>query len=48
MKIDELNKKKKPVIKIDNNLKKYRGQVLFPKKLKKANDILDKNGLPNS
>jgi len=46
MKIDELNKKKTPVVKIDNKLEKYQGQVLFPKKLKKANDILDKNGLP--
>jgi len=42
----DLNKKKTPIVKIDNELEKFRGKVLFPKKLKKANEILDKVGLP--
>lgn len=44
----DLNKKKTPIVKIDNKLEKFRGQTLFPKKLKKANDILAKVGLPKA
>ena len=44
----ELNKKKTPIVKIDKELEKYRGKVLFPKKLKKANEILDRVGLPKA
>jgi hypothetical protein len=43
-----LNKSKKPIIKINSDLNKYRGQVLFPKKLKKANEILGRVGLPKA
>lgn len=46
MKIDELNKRKTPIVVIDNSLEKYRGQVLFPEKLEKANQVLKKIGLP--
>ncbi len=38
----DLNKKKTPIVKIDNKLEKFRGQILFPEKLKKANEILAK------
>ncbi|MGM0635469.1 MAG: hypothetical protein ACQESK_05350 [Bacteroidota bacterium] len=44
----DLNKKKTPIVKIDKGLEKYRGKVLFPKKLKKANEILDRVGLPKA
>jgi hypothetical protein len=44
----ELNKKKIPIVKIDKNLEKFRGKVLFPKKLKKANQVLERVGLPKS
>ncbi|WP_221390025.1 hypothetical protein [Dyadobacter sp. NIV53] len=46
MKIDELNKSKVPIIVFDKNLEQFRGKVLFPEKLKKANEILAKTGLP--
>lgn len=42
----DLNKKKTPIVKIDKELEKYRGKILFPKKLKKANEILNRVGLP--
>lgn len=42
----DLNKKKTPIVKIEDELEKYRGKILFPKKLKKANEILDRVGLP--
>ena len=44
--IEKLNKSKIPVIPIDKRLEKYRGKVLFPKKLAKANEILAKTELP--
>lgn len=44
--IDKLNKFKLPIIPIDKQLEKYRGKVLFPDKLAKANEILAKSGLP--
>lgn len=46
MKIEDLNRKKTPIVKIDKKLEKYRGKTLFPEKLKLANDILKKVGLP--
>lgn len=45
-KIENLNKSKVPIVPIDKRLEKYRGKVLFPKKLAKANSILAKAGLP--
>jgi hypothetical protein len=47
-KIDRLNSSKTPIIPIDKRLEKYRGKVLFPEKLAKANEILRKVGLPKS
>ncbi len=46
MKIDELNQANTPIIVFDKKLESLRGKVLFPDKLKKANDILAKSGLP--
>jgi hypothetical protein len=38
----ELKKRKIPIVKIDKSLNKYDELVLFPDKLKKANDGLPK------
>lgn len=46
MKIEEINKMKTLIVKIDKRLEKFRGKVLFPKKLKQANEILNRVGLP--
>ena len=46
MKIDELNKAKIPVVKIDKKLEEYRGKILFPKKLAIANEMLLTAKLP--
>ena len=46
MKAKELNQSKIPVIVLDKKLEQYRKKVLFPEKVKKANDILSKTGLP--
>ena len=46
MKIEELNKAKLPIIVYDKKLEQFRGKVLFPKKLERANEILAKAGLP--
>ena len=46
MNIDKLNQSKVPIIVFDKRLEKFRGKVLFPEKLKKANEILAKSGLP--
>jgi hypothetical protein len=47
MTINELNKRKTPVVIIDKSLEQYKGKNLFPKKLAKANEVLKKIGLPN-
>jgi hypothetical protein len=46
MNIDDLNKAKVPIVKIDKKLEKLRGKVLFPEKLKMANDLLSRAKLP--
>lgn len=46
MKIDELNKAKIPIIKIDKRLERFRGKVLFPEKLALANKMLANAKLP--
>ncbi len=46
MKVDELNKAKIPVVKINKNLEEFRGKILFPKKLALANEMLSKVKLP--
>lgn len=48
MDLKNLNKNKTPIVEIDAELEKYRGKVLFPKKLKKANEILERVGLPKA
>ena len=47
MTIDQLNQSKVPIIVFDKKLEEFKGKVLFPEKLKKANEILAKAGLPN-
>ena len=47
MKVDELNKAKIPVVKINKKLEEFRGKILFPKKLALANEMLLKAKLPN-
>ena len=47
MSIEELNKSKTPIVKIDKNLERFRGKVLFPKKLELANKLLEKAVLPS-
>ncbi len=42
----ELNQLKTPIIVFDKKLEKFRGKVLFPKKLERANEILAKSVLP--
>jgi hypothetical protein len=46
MTIDQLNQSKVPIIVFDKKLEELKGKVLFPEKLKKANEILAKAGLP--
>jgi len=46
MTIDQLNQSKVPIIVFDKKLEEFKGKVLFPEKLKRANDILAKAGLP--
>jgi hypothetical protein len=46
MKIENLNKSKVPIIAFDKRLEQFKGKVLFPEKLNKANEILAKTGLP--
>ena len=46
--IKEFNKKKVPIVSIDKSLNKYDKVVLFPEKVKKANDALKSMGMPKS
>jgi len=46
MTIEELNKRKTPIVLIDKSLEKYKGKNLFPEKLANANEILKRIGLP--
>ncbi|MDR2205334.1 MAG: hypothetical protein LBE36_04170 [Flavobacteriaceae bacterium] len=41
-----MNNSRLPIIPIDKGLEKYRGKILFPKKLEKTNEILSKSKLP--
>ncbi len=47
-KIDELNKSKLPIVKIDKSLGEYKDKVLFKEKVEKANETLRKVGLPKN
>ncbi|HEY5326726.1 MAG TPA: hypothetical protein VIJ27_06980 [Mucilaginibacter sp.] len=46
MNIEELNKRKTPVVLIDNSLKKYKDLPVFQDKVDKANEMLRRVGLP--
>ncbi len=46
MTIEELNKRKTPIVMIDKSLEKYKEKNLFPEKLAKANEVLKRIGLP--
>ncbi|WP_165840883.1 hypothetical protein [Larkinella punicea] len=45
--VQEINSSKAPIVRIDPSLEKYRGKVLFPEKLEKANEMLKTAKLPN-
>jgi hypothetical protein len=47
-KIDELNKSKLPIVKIDKSLGEYKNKVLFKEKVEKANETLKRVGLPKN
>lgn len=44
--IDDLNRRKIPIVKIDNSLKEFINKPLFQDKVEKANETLKKVGLP--
>ena len=44
--ITEIKKRKVPIVRVDNSLKKYDDKILFPDKLEKANEMLKKIGVP--
>jgi hypothetical protein len=44
--IEELNKRKVPIVTIDNSLDKFRDKIMFPEKLEKANKMLKTAKLP--
>ncbi len=46
MNVEELNKAKVPIVKINKKLENLRGKVLFPEKLQLANELLSKAKLP--
>lgn len=46
--IEELKNRKVPIVTIDPSLEQYRGKVLFPEKLKKANKMLETARLPET
>ena len=46
MNVEELNKRKTPIVVIDNSLKKYKDMPLFQDKVDKANEMLRTVGLP--
>jgi hypothetical protein len=44
--IQELNKSKVPIVILDKSLDKLNDVVLFPEKVEKARETIDKIGLP--
>ncbi|MCA6478152.1 MAG: hypothetical protein IM571_09385 [Chitinophagaceae bacterium] len=46
MKIRALNKRKTPIVVINKSLDKMADKILFPDKIKKANQVLKTVGLP--
>ena len=45
-KVEDLNKSKVPIVRIDPSLNQYRDKILFPDKLAKANELLKTAKLP--
>ena len=48
MNIKELNKRKVPIVQIDNSLEKFKKLPIFKDKLDKANEMFKKVGLPKT
>ena len=46
MKVDEFNKSRIPLVKIDKKLNRFKGKVHFKKKLDRANKLLENADLP--
>ncbi len=46
MNIKQLNKKKTPVVIIDNSLEKYKNLPIFQDKVDEANEMLKRVGIP--
>lgn len=46
MKVEELNKAKIPVVRINKKLEEFKGKILFPEKLELANKMLKNVKLP--
>jgi len=44
--IEDLNSRKVPIVRIDPSLDQFKGKVLFPEKLAKANNMLKTAKLP--
>jgi hypothetical protein len=47
MNINDLSKRKTPIVVIDNSLNKYKDMPLFQDKVDKANEMLKTVGLPD-
>jgi hypothetical protein len=43
---EKISKSKTPISKTDKSLEKLRGKNLFPEKLAKANEVIERVGLP--
>jgi hypothetical protein len=48
MKVQEFNKSKTPLVKIDKKLNKFKGKVLFKEKLDMANKLLENAVFPKN
>ena len=46
--VKELNKRKVPIITIDESLEKYKSKIICPEKLHKANEMLKTAKLPEN
>lgn len=46
--IQEINKRKSPIVAIDPVLDKYRNKIMFPEKLEKANNMLKTAKIPHN
>ena len=46
--VKELNKRKIPIVTIDESLEKYKDKIICPEKLRKANEMLKTAKLPKN